>query len=73
MVERVRAAARDAEAEVAGTTIELHGGVKRQPLERTEANVALFQRYAACAKAAGLGYGEAGLIGGGSDAFSAES
>jgi glutamate carboxypeptidase len=68
MVERVRAAAREAEAEVAGTKIELHGGVKRKPLERCDANVALYQRYAACAQAAGLGHGEAGLIGGGSDA-----
>jgi glutamate carboxypeptidase len=40
----------------------------RPPLERTDANVALYQAYAACARDAGLGDGEASLIGGGSDA-----
>ncbi len=44
------------------------GGVARPPLERTEANVALFREYAAQAALAGLGSGEAALIGGGSDA-----
>ncbi len=53
---------------VAGTTMEITGGVSRLPLERTDASAALLADYAACAKAAGLGHGEAGLIGGGSDA-----
>ncbi|MEZ4307754.1 MAG: M20/M25/M40 family metallo-hydrolase [Polyangiaceae bacterium] len=61
------AAARAAEG-IPGTSVEVTGGVARTPLERTAANVALFQEYAECAKAAGLGHGEAALVGGGSDA-----
>lgn len=63
------AAARAALA-VPGTHIDLTGGIARSPLERSEANVALYREYAECAKAAGLGHGEAGLVGGGSDASS---
>ncbi|MEZ4223947.1 MAG: M20 family metallopeptidase [Polyangiaceae bacterium] len=51
-----------------GAHAELGGGIRRPPLERTDASVALFQRYAVCARAAGLGAPEAGLLGGGSDA-----
>ena len=51
LVERVRAAAAEAAAGVAGTRIELHGGVARMPLERTEASAALLAEYAACARA----------------------
>ena len=62
-----RAAALAAES-VAGTRIELQGGVARAPLERTDRSAALMAEYAACARASGLGGGEAALIGGGSDA-----
>lgn len=58
------------EAAIEGTTLELSGGPARYPLERTEASAALFQEYAACARAAGLGAEEAALIAGGSDASS---
>ena len=51
-----------------GVTIALGGGIARQPLERSDASVALMNSYLACAKASGLGGGEAALIGGGSDA-----
>lgn len=51
-----------------GTTIELLGGVARFPMEATDASRALMARYAACARAVGLGASEAPLIGGGSDA-----
>ncbi|MEM1031716.1 MAG: M20 family metallopeptidase [Myxococcota bacterium] len=51
-----------------GTRIEVEGGVSRPPLVRSEANVALFEEYAACAVAAGLGGEECPLMGGGSDA-----
>ena len=51
-----------------GVTIALTGGIARQPLERSDASVALMNSYLACAKASGLGGGEAALIGGGSDA-----
>lgn len=51
-----------------GARIELQGGVRRAPLERTDASAALYRRYADAAAAAGLGSGEADLIGGGSDA-----
>ena len=44
------------------------GGIARLPLERTEASEGLVMEYAACARASGLGGGEAPLIGGGSDA-----
>ena len=53
-----------------GTSLRLEGGLSRLPLERTDANVALFHAYAACARASGLGDGEAPLIGGASDASS---
>jgi glutamate carboxypeptidase len=68
LVARVRAAAEDAVGSVPGTRVELHGGVARLPLERTEESARLCAEYAACAKAHGLGGDEAGLIGGGSDA-----
>lgn len=51
-----------------GTRIEVSGGVARPPLVRGDANVALFEEYATCATAAGLGGEESSLIGGGSDA-----
>ncbi|MBK9260831.1 MAG: M20 family metallopeptidase [Polyangiaceae bacterium] len=55
-------------AAISGTSITLGTQLARPPLERTAANVALYQAYAACARAAGLGDGEAPLVGGGSDA-----
>jgi glutamate carboxypeptidase len=64
----LRAAAAEAAASVPGTSIALDGGPARMPLERTDANVALYREYAAHARAAGLGDGEAPLLGGGSDA-----
>ena len=66
LVAGLRAAA-DAAA-VGGARLEVAGGVNRLPLERTSASAALRDEYAACARAAGLGDGEAALIGGGSDA-----
>jgi glutamate carboxypeptidase len=57
-----------AAASVSGTCITVDGGPARMPLERTEDNVALYREYAACARAFGLGDGEAPLLGGGSDA-----
>jgi glutamate carboxypeptidase len=55
-------------AAIPGVRIEISGGVNRLPLERTPASAALRDEYAACARAAGLGDGEAPLLGGGSDA-----
>jgi glutamate carboxypeptidase len=63
-------AAREASASVPGTSIDLSGGIARVPLQRTEQSAELYREYAACAKAAGLGSGEAPLMGGGSDASS---
>jgi glutamate carboxypeptidase len=60
-------AAADAAA-LPGVRIEVSGGANRLPLERTTASAALRDEYAACARAAGLGDGEAALLGGGSDA-----
>jgi glutamate carboxypeptidase len=69
-LEAIRAAAEEAAAAVPGTSMAIEGSIAREPLERTAANVALYREYAACAKEAGLGDGEAPLIGGGSDASS---
>jgi glutamate carboxypeptidase len=66
LVADLRAAA--SEASIAGVTLECIGGVNRLPLERSPASAALRDEYAACARAAGLGDGEAPLLGGGSDA-----
>ncbi len=61
-------AAKRAVEGVPGTNIVVASGAGRMPLERTEANVTLYREYAVCAREAGLGDGEAPLIGGGSDA-----
>jgi glutamate carboxypeptidase len=64
----LEAAAAQAAASVAGSSLVVSGGPKRLPLERTAENVALYEAYAAHARAAGLGSEEASLIAGGSDA-----
>ena len=51
-----------------GTRVDVAYGAGRRPLERTEANVALLREYGEAARTAGLGDGEAPLLGGGSDA-----
>ena len=66
LVSALRAAA-EAVA-VPGVRLEVTGGANRLPLERSAASAALRDEYAACARAAGLGDGEAPLLGGGSDA-----
>jgi len=71
LVHAIGLEAAQAAASIAGTRIELHGGIARQPLERTEASAALLAEYAACAIAYGLGGAEAPLVGGGSDASTA--
>jgi glutamate carboxypeptidase len=58
---------------VPGTRFELLGGIQRLPLERTETSARLMSEYAACARAFGLGSGEAPLVGGGSDASTASA
>ena len=58
---------------VDNTRIEITGGAARHPLERTQASAALMKSYGECAKESGLGDGEAGLIGGGSDASTSSS
>ena len=66
LVANLRAAAEA--AQIPGVRLEVAGGVNRLPLERTAASAALRDEYAACARAAGLGDGEAPQLGGGSDA-----
>jgi len=68
LVEALKTAAVAAQAAVKGVTLELQGGINRLPLERSEASARLRDEYAACARASGLGDGEAPLLGGGSDA-----
>ncbi len=68
LVAALRAAAEAAAASVPGVRLEVSGGANRLPLERTAASEALRDEYAACARASGLGDGEAPLLGGGSDA-----
>jgi len=55
-------------ADDTGARFVLEGGVRRAALERSDASTALMARYAACARAEGLGADECPLIGGGSDA-----
>lgn len=66
-IERMQRAA-DEIAAATGARLEVTGTIGRQPLERSDASVALYRAYAACAAAAGLGDGECPLMGGGSDA-----
>ena len=68
LVAALRAAAQAAAGAVPGVRLEVAGGANRLPLERTPASAALRDEYAACARASGLGDGEAPLLGGGSDA-----
>jgi glutamate carboxypeptidase len=67
LVAALRAAA-DRAGATTGARLEVAGGANRLPLERTAASAALRDEYAACARASGLGDGEAPLLGGGSDA-----
>ncbi len=66
LVTALRAAAEA--AALPGVRMEVTGGANRLPLERSTASAALRDEYAACARASGLGDGEAPLLGGGSDA-----
>jgi glutamate carboxypeptidase len=66
LVEALRAAC--AEAAVEGTRVELAPASWRAPLERTPDSAALAGIYGACQRESGLGWGEAPLVGGGSDA-----
>ena len=69
LVATLRAAAEAAARGCRACRIEVVGGANRLPLERTAAHrAALRDEYAACARASGLGDGEAALLGGGSDA-----
>jgi glutamate carboxypeptidase len=61
-------AAEEAALSLPGTRVVVEADAGRQPLERTAANVELYRAYSACARDAGLGDGEAKLVGGGSDA-----
>lgn len=60
-------------AEETGARFVLEGGIRRQPLERSDASLALMRRYEAGALAEGLAGGEAPLQGGGSDANTVSS
>src|SRR4029453_7787390 len=73
LVQRLRDAAERAAASVPGTRLELSGGVNRDPLERTPANVALMDEDGGAARTAGLGAVEAPLSGGASDASTTSS
>ncbi len=67
LVERVHALAAEVGAETRAN-LTVSGGIRRPPWRRNPACVKLYEQYAGCARAAGLGHGEAGLMGGGSDA-----
>jgi glutamate carboxypeptidase len=69
----IRAVAAAVASSMPGIRLEVSGGVSRNPLERTEASERLYREYAACAKAHGLGDGEAPIVGGGSDASTASA
>jgi glutamate carboxypeptidase len=61
-------AAQDAQQAVPGTKVEVLGGIRRLPLQRSPESERLMRRYGECARASGLGSHEAPLLGGGSDA-----
>jgi glutamate carboxypeptidase len=67
LLEALRRAAERAATSV-GVELHISGGANRLPLERTPASASLYAEYAAAAGAAGLGFGECPLVGGGSDA-----
>ncbi len=64
----IRLAAEAAGIAVAGTRVDVEGGIARDPMERSDASVALMSAYAEAARLSGLGTGESPLLGGGSDA-----
>jgi glutamate carboxypeptidase len=68
LVAALRASAEAAAGYVPGVRVEVSGGANRLPLEKSAASAALKEEYGACARASGLGDGEAPLLGGGSDA-----
>jgi len=68
LVASLRTAADVVTAASPGVRIEVSGGANRLPLERTPMSASLRDEYGACARASGLGDGEAPLLGGGSDA-----
>ncbi len=68
LVAALGTAAQVAATSIDGATIELSGGISRNPLERSPKSAALCAEYAACATASGLAAPEAPLVGGGSDA-----
>ncbi len=68
LMAQLAAAAAEAANDVPGASIALSGGPSRLPMERTAASAALYEEYAACQRAAGLGAGETPMVGGGSDA-----
>ena len=51
-----------------GAAVNISGGIRRPPLKRSENSHELYKAYAEAAEAAGLGFSECPLIGGGSDA-----
>jgi glutamate carboxypeptidase len=65
---RARILAAAGEVAVSGTHIDVEWGPGRYPMEKTDASEALRAQYAHCQRLSGLGDGECGLIGGGSDA-----
>jgi glutamate carboxypeptidase len=68
LLERFADIARQIEATMEGIAVRVDGRLNRIPLERTAAGLTLLDAYAAQAKAVGLGFAEAPLIGGASDA-----
>lgn len=64
---KLREAAAKAGEEVAGTSVSVTAGPERLPMEKLAGTAALYESYASCAKAHGLGHDEAPVQGGGSD------
>jgi glutamate carboxypeptidase len=60
--------AREVEAELEGTSIQVTVSIARQPWTRSEASAALCERYLVCQRESGLSASEAPRAGGGSDA-----
>jgi glutamate carboxypeptidase len=71
LIARLREAA--TRCAVPRTRIELEGGIKHLPMQKTAASDRLYRKYAACQRTAGMGDGEEPIVGGGSDANTVSS
>ncbi len=68
LLDALHEAALDASRQIEGCHVEVEVQISRNPLTSTPHTHALYERYAACQRAAGMAAIESALVGGGSDA-----